>query len=275
MERPGKVLWLFPRKQNPEKHIVLQSINVLEENDFYNYLREGLNQTDNKAALIFVHGFNTSFDEAARRCGQICYDVPFSGITGFFGWPSAGNNVFNYVRDVERADASVSSLTAFIENIVDNTGVKKLHFIAHSMGNRILTRSLNQLIQKETFKNKINTIAQIILAAPDIDTDVFNNEIYPSFRKIGKRRTIYASDEDMALFFSEKIRRGLKRLGEGGDNIYVVNGIDTIDASNVMSKGMLRHSYVFETKDLLYDLNTLFTEGAAPEKRRLRKKLKK
>jgi esterase/lipase superfamily enzyme len=156
-----------------------------------------------------------------------------------------------------------------------NTGVEELHFIGHSMGNRILTRSLNQLIQKETFKNKINTIAQIILAAPDIDIDVFNKEIYPTFKTIGKRRTIYASDKDLALFVSEKIRKGLKRVGEAGTNIYVVDGMDTIDASNVMSKDFPHHSYMFEEKELLHDMNTLFVSGTDPKGRGLTDRTKK
>ena len=271
LERPGKILW-WQRKEDPAKHIVLKSISTLKENEFYDYLVSGLNKTGNKSALLFVHGFNTSFEEAAWRCGQICYDIPFPGITGFFAWPSAGKTI-DYARDVERAEASVSCLTKFIEDLITKTGVEELHFIGHSMGNRILTRSLNQLFKKQSFKSKIKKIAQVVLAAPDIDIDVFNNEIYPTFKKIGKRRTIYASDKDMALFLSEKMRMGLKRVGEGGKNIYVIDGVDSVDASNVMSGG-IHHSYMFEEKELLYDLNMILLNGEEPKKRRLLEKTK-
>lgn len=271
LERPARFLW-WQKSEKQEKHIVLNSINPLSENDFYSRLKESLIRSESKMAMIFIHGFNTSFEEAARRCGQITYDIPFSGITGFFSWPSSGR-VTDYARDVERAEASISNLASFIENVVIKTGVKELHFIAHSMGNRILTRSLNNLFQKESFKQKISIISQIVLAAPDIDTDVFNNEIYPTFKKIGKRRTIYASDQDMALHFSEKLHKNLRRVGEGGANIYVADGLDTIDASNVRSKG-IHHSYIFEESELLYDLNMLFLNGSEPQKRRLMEKSK-
>ncbi|MGN6801231.1 MAG: alpha/beta hydrolase, partial [Ginsengibacter sp.] len=271
LERPGKILW-WRQSENPAKHIILRSIEPLTDSDYYNYLNKGFNNSDKKAALIFVHGFNTSFAESAWRCGQIAYDIPFPGITGFFSWPSGGK-ALDYLRDIERADASVSPLTQFIEDIVLHTHVEELHFIAHSMGNRILTRSLNQLIQKDSFKNSVATIAQIVLAAPDIDRDVFNNEIYPEFKGIGTRRTLYASNQDKALFLSEKLRIGLKRLGEGGADIYIADGIDTVDASNIISTG-IHHSYIFEGKELLYDLNMLFIGGISPNKRRLRKMAK-
>jgi esterase/lipase superfamily enzyme len=38
-------------------------------------------------ALIFVHGYNMSFDNAARRAAQIAYDINFDGATFLFSWP--------------------------------------------------------------------------------------------------------------------------------------------------------------------------------------------
>ena len=67
---------------------------------------------------------------------------------------------------------------------------------------------------------------------------------------------------------------GLKRVGEGGKNIYVIDGVDSVDASNVMSGG-IHHSYMFEEKELLYDLNMILLNGEEPKKRRLLEKTKK
>jgi esterase/lipase superfamily enzyme len=267
IERPKKILW-FEKKENKEKHIVLSTIKEYENVEFHNLLKASLAKCEGKSALIFIHGYNNTFVEAAWRCGQIAYDIPFNGITGFFSWPSDGKTL-SYLSDVEKADASIPKLEKFIEDIVKETGVEHLHLIAHSMGNRILTRVLQNLSIKAEFANHIKTINQVVLAAPDIDKNVFNDTILPSIQGVGMRRTLYASDKDKALKLSKRLRRGMIRIGEAGGNIYIASGLDTIDASNVMSEGN-HHSYIFETKELLTDLYLLLTQGLDPMSRRLR-----
>lgn len=268
LERPAKLLF-WHLKENSKKHVVLKVVNNLAQNDFFTFLDKGLQSSEEKAALIFVHGYNTTFAEAAWRTGQIYYDIPFHGVAGFFSWPSTGKTV-DYLRDGERADASVSMLEKFIEDIATNTSVTQLHFIAHSMGSRILTRALTKLVTKESFRKSLTSISQIILAAPDIDCEVFKSEILPQFRSIGTRRTLYTNDQDKALKLSQVLRTGLKRLGEAGENIFIDDEIDTIDTSNVMTEGN-HHSYMFEAKELLSDLYLVLTKGLKPEERRLRK----
>jgi esterase/lipase superfamily enzyme len=267
IERPKKILW-FEKKENKEKQIVLSTIKEYENVEFHSLLKASLAKCEGKSALIFIHGYNNTFAEAAWRCGQIAYDIPFNGITGFFSWPSDGKTL-SYLGDVEKADASIPKLEKFIEDIVKETGVEHLHLIAHSMGNRILTRVLQNLSIKTEFASHIKTINQVVLAAPDIDKNVFNDTILPSIQGIGMRRTLYASDKDKALKLSKQLRRGMIRIGEAGGNIYIASGLDTIDASNVMSKGN-HHSYIFETKELLTDLYLLLTQGLDPMSRRLR-----
>lgn len=272
IERPSKILWLFSLSENDDKHIVLKKIQEKSEDDFYKWLKIDLPNTENKSALLFVHGYNTSFAEAAWRTGQIAYDTPFNGLTGFFSWPSYGNKI-NYLSDIENADASITALEKFIEDFIIKTEVKKMHIIAHSMGNRVVTQALNNLFRKESFKPYRDIINQIILAAPDLDQDVFTNNILPTFKNIGFKRTLYASDKDKALNLSKTLRVGKIRLGQGGQNIFVSDGIDSIDASDVMSEGN-HHSYIFETRELLMDMNILFQEGWEPSKRRLINKTK-
>lgn len=267
IERPSKILWLFSLWENDEKHISLKKIEEKSEDDFYEWLKKDLPNTENKSALLFVHGYNTSFAEAARRTGQIAYDTPFNGLTGFFSWPSSGATL-NYFSDIENADASIPKLEKFIEDFIIRTEVKKIHIIAHSMGNRLVTSALNNLFNKQSFKPYLGVIDQIVLAAPDLDQDVFTSTILPTFQNIGAKRTLYASDKDVALNFSKNFRRGKIRLGQGGENVFVSQGIDSVDASNVMSKGN-HHSYIFETKELLMDMNILFEDGWEPKKRRL------
>ena len=99
------------------------------------------------------------------------------------------------------------------------------------------------------------------------------NTILPEFKNIGSSRTLYVSDKDEALHFSEKIRGGRSRLGDSGNSLFVEDGIDTVDASNVKSGGN-HHSYIFDTKELISDLHFLLNLGLTPLARRLRARLK-
>jgi len=266
IERPEKFLFFFQFRENARKHVVVTSVSRLDQNDFLNFLKDRLDLSDEKSAILFIHGYNTSFEEAAWRTAQITYDLPFYGISGFFSWPSTAV-ALDYLGDQERARASESALGMLIDQLLE-TGVSKLHFIAHSMGNMVLTETLCNIVQRPSVKSKLSVFNQIILAAPDIDVDVFHKTILPGFKSVGSRRTIYASDNDHALILSRTIRGGRPRIGDAGDQIFVDESVDTIDASNVEVANST-HSYMFETVDLLYDLNMLVTQGLEPAKRRL------
>lgn len=269
IERPS--FWKMQFSENADKHVVIKSIVEESKADLISSLSAQLKESNEKSALIFIHGFNVSFDEAARRTGQIAWDIPFKGVTGFYSWPSNGKTK-SYLKDIERADASAPRLEEFIEAILD-TGVTELHIMAHSMGNRVMTAALNNLGDKEELAQKLKLIRQIILAAPDIDQAVFRDTILPKFQNVGASRTIYASTRDKALWGSEIIREGMPRLGDAGESLFIENGIDTIDAS-VIKTDTLNHSYVFESKETLTDLFYLLNQGLEPVKRRLRLTLK-
>jgi esterase/lipase superfamily enzyme len=74
-----------------------------------------------KQALVFVHGYNVSFDNALRRAGQIAYDIDFDGAMFLFSWPPRGE-LFGYWTDIGTADAASPLLMADIRRLIE-TGV--------------------------------------------------------------------------------------------------------------------------------------------------------
>ncbi|KRT17819.1 hypothetical protein ASU31_00540 [Pedobacter ginsenosidimutans] len=267
IERP----WKFWRMEFPEwltDHVVLTDTTEVSEGDFIKKLNMEISADDDKSVLIFIHGFNTSFQEAARRTAQIAWDIPFKGAAGFFSWPSSGQMI-SYPADGDKSEASAPAFSSFLIKILENTEVEQLHIIAHSMGSRVLTFSIKDLINDPAFEKKAAIIHQIVLAAPDIDQDTFKHSLLPAFEKVGRARTLYTSDQDKALGYSDNFRGGRPRLGQAGKSIFVDKGLDTVEASNVEATGN-RHSYMFETKDLLMDLFLLFSQGLNPEQRRLK-----
>ena len=75
----------------------------------------------NRDILVFVHGFNTSFDEARSRAAQIVADTHFGGVAVLFTWPSK-SDLFGYVSDKESATASRDALQALLHDLGQTPG---------------------------------------------------------------------------------------------------------------------------------------------------------
>lgn len=266
LERPGKIiLWKLPENEND--HIVIKSVEALDDKTFLKEFRKRMSESPKKNALLFVHGYNTSFEDATRRTAQLAWDLPFDGYAGFFSWPSSGK-IPDYLADEAKARSSAPAFELFLQQILTKTDLEHLHIVAHSMGSLVLTLSLNLLRRNPIYVQELIKIQQLILGAPDIDQEEFRNTILPEFKLIGQRRTIYASDHDKALNASSFVRRHRLRLGQIGDEMFLDKNVDTVEASNILSQNS--HSYIFESKILLSDIYYLLTQGLSPIDRRLR-----
>lgn len=261
LERPSWFRTLF-FEESSKKHFTILSNNLINEMEFRHLLQNKVGESDEKDSLLFIHGFNVEFNEAIMRTAQLGHDLNFKGGISSFSWPSIGK-VSGYTTDCDSAKLSSRFLCDFLKILV-NDNTKKLHIIAHSMGNVVLTEALVQLKKEGFLPNTI--INQIILAAPDIDKDIFINQIMPSINGIA-RLTMYASDRDKALLISRKIRHDYNRLGEGGENIVLVDGLESIDASKV-DTALLGHGYFADTQSLINDIHMVFL-GIPPDSRLL------
>lgn len=266
MERPGDY-WIIKFKENADMHIMVQTVQPLEHNTFMRYFSQTVKNTPKKSALLFVHGYNNSFEDAARRSAQIAYDLPFDGFAGFFSWPSDAKAPF-YFSDESAARSTPPALVEFLENLIADPELEQLHIIAHSMGSLVTTLSLNNLRTAGNASQYLHKIHQLILGAPDIDQEEFRNTILPGFKNIGLRRTVYASDHDFALRLSSAFRIGRFRLGQTNESVFLDQDLDTIEASSLISHSS--HGYLFESKILLSDLFFLINENLSPAQRRLR-----
>ena len=221
-------------------------------------------QADDRNILVFVHGFNVSFDDAAIRAAQLGFDLQVPGITAFFSWPSRGN-LAGYLTDVSSIEASEEHLAEFLVKVSALSEQGKVHIIAHSMGNRGLLRAMHRATTQAALRAGVR-FGQIFLAAPDVDAKLFRQlaSVYP---KISERTTLYVADQDKALAALEWLSRGEK--AGGAPPVIVMPGIDTI---RVRGSGLFRlgHSYIAEELDVLRDIRSLLYWKEPPERRRVR-----
>ncbi|MCO6475130.1 MAG: alpha/beta fold hydrolase [Phaeodactylibacter sp.] len=261
IERPS--WWSLEFSENPEEHIILKKIEPMGENSFFSELNLNARLADKQEALVFIHGYNTSFDEAALRAAQVAYDVSFKGIPILYSWPSTGS-LLGYWQDGENNAWSAPHLEYFLEELARQNCWNKIHIIAHSMGNRTLTKSLIALARKNPQKR---LFGQVILAAPDVDAKEFVQEIAPLIRQTADNVTLYASSKDKALAASQQFNKA-PRAGEGGRNLVVVETIETVDASSI-DTDFLGHTYFANTWLLIQDLYEVINRGWNAEKREL------
>lgn len=252
----------FEFYDDPEKHVLLLGASIKSKEDFFNILKARINSSKKKSAFIFIHGYNVSFEDAARRTAQMSYDLGFEGVPVFYSWPSVGETI-SYIADAGNIEWSQGYLKIFLEDFLKTSGAQDIYLIAHSMGNRGLTRALSSIIAENP--SATTKIKEIILAAPDIDGDVFKKDIAPVLVKIKKPITLYASSNDLALRASQMFS-AYPRAGQAGSSMVVLSGIETIDASNVPSD-LLGHSYFSGTPDVLSDIFQIIHEGTRPDKR--------
>lgn len=260
MEAPSLMRLEF--SEVPEQHVVLLTVAEQDRAAFYGDIASRIAASKGKNAFIFVHGYNVSFKDAARRTAQMAYDLKFDGAPVFFSWPSQGT-MLGYKYDEANVEWAEAGLKTFIKEFVQTSSAENLYLVAHSMGSRALTAAVKDLFaETPEIKTKIR---EIILAAPDIDADVFKTQIAPTFAGEQSLVTLYASSKDLALTLS-KTFNGYPRAGDSGSSIVVVPGIDTIEASDVETD-FLGHSYFMQSTSIIGDIFHIIGENVPPDQR--------
>jgi esterase/lipase superfamily enzyme len=203
--------------------------------------------------LLFVHGYNTRFEEAVYRFAQIAHDAGAPVVPVLFTWPSRGK-LFDYAYDRDSATYSRDALETLLQAMVRNPNVGEISILAHSMGNFVTVEALRQMaIRNRGLSPKIK---DIMLASPDIDFDVFRREIAEI--EASDRTppiTLFVSKDDRALRASSLLAGSEPRLGAIDPNaepyksvleqarVHVVD-LTAIKSSDAMNHGKFASSEV-------------------------------
>jgi esterase/lipase superfamily enzyme len=263
--RPGEIgspLWKRLLTQTDDRIEVGPSTSLTEQT-FAREIREFLGKLDpnDRNVLVYIHGFNTSFDDAARRAAQLGFDLKVPGVTAFYSWPSRAS-ARDYSVDVESIEASEEHIAQFLVKVSALANRGNVHIIAHSMGNRGLLRALHRATAQAAIRSGVR-FGKIFLAAPDVDSKLFRQlaSIYP---QISERTTLYVADQDKALAALEWFGRD-PRAGSVPP-LLLIPGIDTIRVRGA-SLFRLGHSYVAEDVDVIRDISTALYGKDPPAKR--------
>ncbi len=258
------------RSPKPQKHVLLSDVSPAEDGDAYwRDLREQLGRSTRKEVFVFVHGYAATFAGAIRRTAQIAHDVEFDGVAITYSWPAQGG-LLSYLVDASNADWTLPHLVEFLTLLVDESGAQHIHLMAHSMGCRVLSQAVKEFVRQRG-EGDARRFDQIILAAGDIDAELFERDHAPYLMQAANRVTIYTSKSDWVLGGSQKLHR-YARLGQSGPpnaDVTAVGRLNVVDASAV-DKGLFGHQYYGSSPTVLEDLvgvlrgDSLEARGLAP-----------
>ena len=158
---------------------------------------------------VFVHGYNTNFQEALFRLAQLSADAQPMTVPVLFAWPSEAA-ITGYVADKDAVTYSRDYLAHVLSMLAGERSVREVAVAGHSMGAWLTMETLRQL----RLQNRDSVIdkLQMVLAAPDIGLDVFRAQI-ATVGPMSPPLTILVSKDDRALAVSSGLSGGRERVG--------------------------------------------------------------
>lgn len=187
--------------------------------------------------LIYVHGYRESFESAAVSAARLSDGIRFRGASALFTWPSAAAT-FDYGYDRESALWSRDGFGDLLKALVASPSGGRINIVAHSMGT-LLTLETLRMLRAEAGEAAMARIGAVILAAPDIDIDLFT----ASAERLGSdvnKITVISATNDRALELSGAIAGGVVRAGAADRARLESLGVRVADASDY-GGGLINH----------------------------------
>jgi len=256
-------------KPNPAKDFVVTDQSVLSAAAFAGEVAgggAGKAGAKPRTIGIFVHGYNYNFQESLFRLAQMAADSGLDSTPILFAWPSQGS-ITGYVADREAVTYSRDYLQALLLSLTSVRGGDDILLFGHSMGSFLIMEVLRQL--KLEGRTDILAKLRVVLAAPDIDADVFRTQM----QVIGKMPTpitMLVSKDDRALSASSLLDGDHPRVGRLDINdpkirdAAVKQGVRIIDISSLEATDAFKHDRYASLAKLAPQLASL-REGTAQD----------
>lgn len=216
--------------------------------------------TGRKDVLIYVHGFNQTFERAALDAARLSDGVRFRGETMLFSWPSRAR-LSDYIYDRESAFYSRDAFESMLDHLIADPQVGRINIVAHSMGTMLTVEVLRQLYDRRG-RAVVDNLGAVVLAAPDIDMDSFA----ASVNRIGPltgRISVLVAANDRALDVMKRLAGGVTRVGTAEAAKLQAMGLRVIDASRV-AVGGINHDLFLSDARVRQEIRRAIDEAAGP-----------
>ena len=208
----GEIEWPDQVPPDPSRHFVTTDRQALDGREFRDEIRKRARRggTEANSVLVFVHGYNTLYEEAVYRFAQIVHDSGFDGTPVLFAWPSRGKATL-YLADREASTYSRDYLENALLEISKIPEVREINVLAHSMGSWLAVETLRQA-KMNGHGHFGGKLGDVILASPDLDVNVFRTQL-DVIGPLPRPMTVLVSSDDKALALSTALAGGVDRAG--------------------------------------------------------------
>ncbi len=257
-------------------------------------LRDAM-RNDERDVIVYLHGFASTWDSALQRAAQLSENYTITRADGSsyapyvfaFLWPSDGKVVpaWKYFSDRDDAEASGKAMARALLRLVDflqkeaeedsdaaRNCARRLHLVAHSMGNFALRHAV-QALRGIVGDNALRPIfANVFLMAADEDEDALelqNSHKLGLLPKLARRVHVYHSADDLALVVSDTTKLNPDRLGFNGPRTFsgLSTRITAVDCGDVDFTSVLdgNHQYYRAHPVVLRDVRAVLSGLQRPE----------
>jgi esterase/lipase superfamily enzyme len=225
---------------------------------------------------LFVHGYNNTFEDAACRMAQLWHFLGRRGVPMLYSWPAGRGGLRGYGYDRESGEFTVFHLKQVLRGVEQADWIDRLHIIAHSRGCDVVMTALREL-HIEYRARGVDTaeslkLANLILAAPDIDMEVLTQRIgAEGLLSLPDRFTIYLAADDRAIGFAAWFMASVRRLGrlnaadfDDGDReaLRVMDRLQLVDVA--VRTDFFNHAYFIANPYVLSDLILVLRHDLPP-----------
>lgn len=268
--KAGTDIYAFPESIDRTISEILQTNIKKGSMAMFNELKDIMMKSTD--VLVYVHGFNVSWDSAIGSALALQEMLNRSGvgdptqkvIVVLFTWPSDGMMMpfVSYKSDRTEAKGSGSALGRGVLKLRDflislrgrmrDSGEtlceQDIHLLCHSMGNYVLQNSIQRIAQFTPGTALPRLFDHIFLCAPDVDDDVFEqNKPLCNLNDLANMVTVYYNKGDVAMYISDYTKGNPERLGTGGAARpeLLHHKINQVDCTPIV-KGFVEHSYYLD-----------------------------
>ncbi|MBT8355197.1 MAG: alpha/beta hydrolase [Desulfobacterales bacterium] len=207
--------------------IQLKRVDILSKDGFLEQLGDQVARSPFRSVLININGFRERFPSALSKTAFLGHVMDIDSPVVTFDWPgNQGSGPRGYLRAQRTASESGAALAQSLRLINEHVKPDRIWIVANSMGAQVVVHAFTDLYKTSDYADIEPEIENVVLTAPDVDRNRFNEQFKQEISALSQYLTVYVSSNDRALLMSRLINRG-RRLGESTFSTDDDNEIET------------------------------------------------
>jgi len=276
----GLGMLINPTEWFQNEEIKLTAVQELDPASFVAQVQARVKESPLRSLLVVVHGFREAFPSGLRKTAFLGHVLDINSPVLLFDWPgNQGSSPGGYQRARRVAEASGADLARTLELSIRDIRPERLWLIANSMGGQVVVDAFRLLYEQTDLADAKTEIEDVVLTAPDVDYNEFNDQFKHALKALARKTTIYVSSNDRALLASRLLNRG-RRRGEStlsprqlDKAVRVTDSIDpdsedvTVVDVTPVNRTRNFHNFSLETPEFFDDLYLRLTNVETPRSR--------